>query len=488
MANADSAESLRTTSIRGALWAGAGAAGQAGVAFASFIVLSRLLGPEIFGLMALIESVLALGQQLMSSGLAEPLVQMPKADRRHSETLFWVLQGFGLAAVAAVAGAAGALAGWYGRRELAGPIAAAGVSLWLIASGQVPKALLIRNFSFARTARAAVWGDVAGATFAVALAVWGAGVWALVVQRLVAAGTEMLLLWRAVDWRPRMAWSAAAFRDVWQFSASRGLEGLLHYLDLHAPRFILGLVAGAGELGQFIFARRIIENTINVMLAPAKHAALPAFSSVQADLDRVRRGYAAGVGFTTAIVIPACAGIGLVAPVLIPLLVGPNWTPSIVLLQLLVLTAYRRAFHIWNAAVLRGLGRPGLLLGASVLRTVTIFGVMYLFLPWGAVGACVAAVVGNYLSWPPAIYFVKRVTGLGPWRQLQPGMAPLASAVVMAIAVTGLRQSLPAATPPWLTLTLLAATGTAIYIAAMWILDRTQAQEVAGLLRTRLRR
>lgn len=312
--------------------------------------------------------------------------------------------------------------------------------------------------------------------------------WALVAQRLVAAAMEMILLWQASDWWPRVAWSGEAFRDVWRFSASRGVEGILHYLDLHAPRVILGLVAGAGELGQFIFARRIIENTINVLLAPIKHAALPAFASVQTDLERVRRGYAAGVGLTTAIVIPACAGIGLIAPVLIPLIVGPNWEPSIVLLQLLVLTAYRRAFHVWNATVLRALGRPGLLLGASTLRTATILGVMYGFLSWGAVGACIAAVVGNYLSWPPAIYFVKRVTGLGVWRQLQPGAAPLAAALLLAGAVVALQQAVYSGVPSWDALAMQALAGAAVYAAALWVLGRAQVNEAVDLLRTRLRR
>jgi O-antigen/teichoic acid export membrane protein len=313
----------------------------------------------------------------------------------------------------------------------------------------------------------------------------GYGIWSLVLQRIVAAAMETGVLWLSISWRPRRIWSRAAFADVWQFGASRGLEGLLQYVDLHGPRIILGRVAGAAELGYFVLARRIIENTINVLLTPAKHAALPAFATVQTEMDRVRRGYASGVGLTTAIVIPACAGIGLVAPELIPLIAGAVWMPSVILLQILVLTAYRRAFHIWNAAVLRGLGRPGLLLYASFVRTFCILLGVYLLSPWGAVGTCVAIVAGQYVSWPIAMMFVRRITGLGVARQLRPGIAPLASVLLMAGAVTAVRVLQPAGVGPAPWVAVLIGTGVVTYGAAIWFLGREQCQELLRLVQGR---
>ena len=66
---------LRTRGIRGGIWATVNTISSALLALLNFVVLSRILGPEIFGLIAMIDASLALGQTLLETSLAESLVQ-----------------------------------------------------------------------------------------------------------------------------------------------------------------------------------------------------------------------------------------------------------------------------------------------------------------------------------------------------------------------------------------------------------------------------
>jgi O-antigen/teichoic acid export membrane protein len=348
----------------------------------------------------------------------------------------------------------------------------------------VPRALLARRFEFSKTARAGVSGEIGGGIIGVAAALSGFGVWSLVFQRVAIGLIESVVLWVAAKWRPSAVWSRRCFSDVWLFSSSRAFEGLLLFVDQQAPRILLGRVAGAVELGYFVFARRIVENTVTLLNAPIRTTALSAFSAMQTDSARVRRAYAEGVGLTTAVVFPACAGIALVAPYLVPAMVGETWNPAVVLLQLLVLASIRQSFHIWNGAVLRGLGKPQLLLVASMVRTAVILALIVILLPWGAVGISIGILAGNYVSWPIAMRYVRRVTGVSVVEQLRPGAGPALAALAMAGVLAIVRSPLEAVLPLYGTLAVLILAGAACYSAALAFLGRKQFSGLLGIVRT----
>lgn len=474
---------LRRQSVQGGAWAAAGAAGSALAGLVNFLILSRLLEPAAYGLMAMVESSLALAQRLMSSGLAEPLIQLPELTEEHSSTMFWTLQAVGIGCVAFSIAASGPIAAFFGAPGLEQLIMATSAMLYFQATSLVPSSLLARRFGFRETAQATAAGEIAGGAVAITMALAGYGVWSLVAHRIVnSACTCGVYSWKA-RWRPSWSWSGKALRSVWRYSASRGLEGILLFLDLHAPRVILGRMAGATELGYFIFARRLVENSVSLLNAPLRTAALSAFAAIQTDMPRVRRAYSEGISLTTSFMFPASVGIALVAPFLVHVLAGPNWHPAVPLLQLLILASIRQSFHIWNAALLRGLGSPQLLLGASFLRTISILLLIFLLLDHGSAGVAVAILAGSLASWPVAIWFVRKISGLGLIDQARPAQSAFRSTVVMAGAVFAVRSLVEGALPPLPALMACAVTGVLVYAGSMWILGRPEVEAIFRAVR-----
>jgi O-antigen/teichoic acid export membrane protein len=484
MQNLVETSSLREQSVQGGVWAATGAAVSSLIGFLSFLLLSSFLGPEVFGLMAMVEISLALAKRTMSSGLSEPLIQFQRLDPEHSDTLFWTLQVIALGLIAVMAGLSGAIGRFFMQEKLPVLITVASITLYIESCGLVPRALLARGFRFSDTAQAAIASELIGGFAAVAWVLSGGGVWSLVVQRLAGALVETTILWHKVTWRPRLRWSGKHFRQIWRFSGSRGLEGILVFIDQQIPRVILGRVTGPTELGYFVFARRVVENTVTIMNSPIQTTALTAFAIIQTDLNRVRRAHAEGVSLTTSVVFPACAGIALMAPYLVPPLLGENWTPSVLLLQVLVFATIRQSYHIWNTAVLRGLGKPQLVLAASLVRTVLIQVLIIFMLREGSLGTCIAILAGSCLSWPVAIGFVKRVTGTNLVSQLRPGAAPLLATAIMSIVVASLREPIATRFSSTMTPIILIATGVVVYFAGLACFGRAQLSRLAAIARS----
>jgi PST family polysaccharide transporter len=215
---------LREQSIQGGVWAGIGAAGSSFISFVSFLLLSRFLGPEAFGLMAMVEATLALASRVMSSGLSEPLVQFQNLDAEHSDTLFWTLQAASLSLVAAMIALGSTLGRFFVQEELPALIVIASIALYIESCGLVPSALLMRSFRFFDSTQATILSESIGGVVAVLLALAGYGVWSLVFQRLVAAAVNSTLIWHKAGWRPGCAGRPNVFSELWRFSGSRGLE------------------------------------------------------------------------------------------------------------------------------------------------------------------------------------------------------------------------------------------------------------------------
>ena len=158
----DELSDLHLRGIRGGVWATVDTISTAALAFMNFIVLSRILGPESFGLMAMIDASLALGQTLLATSLAESLIQFPRLRSDHKDTLFWTLEGLSGGLVLAAVLLRGAVERYFVQVGLGQMLAVTSFVLYLRATGAVPRALLVRNLRFAATMQASVLSGIAG--------------------------------------------------------------------------------------------------------------------------------------------------------------------------------------------------------------------------------------------------------------------------------------------------------------------------------------
>lgn len=465
---------LHVRGIRGGVWAAGNAIASAALAFLNFVVLSRILGPESFGLMAMIDASLALGQTLLATSLAESLIQIPRLRSEHKDTLFWTLQALsgGLVLVAILL--RGKVEQYFVQEGLGQLLAVTSFVLYLRATGAVPRALLARELRFAATTQAAITGGAVGGAIGLCLALTGHGVWSLVWLQLADAAVEVLILWRKSAWNPRARWSLRRFDELWRFSASRGLVNVLGYIDNHVPRIILGRVAGAAELGQFVFARRLLDAAGDTFLSPIKDVAMPTFAQAQADMKETQRVYCGGSRLTATVVFPAFAGIALIAPMLVPLLLGKRWIGAVPLIQLFALNACRKSFNIWNSSLLRGLGKPEWLLIGSGVKTLVTIALIVLLLPYRSIGVCLAMIIGSFVSWPLSMSFVARLTGLGQSVQIRQEAPALGAALIMVAALLVIRRPIEAHLPPWPAAAAFGAAGIGLYLAALALIGRAE--------------
>ena len=80
---------IKKKAIKGILWSVVESWGSQAISLIVFFLLTRLLSPEAFGLVAMANVFLAFMTVFLDQGFAQALIQCKKLEPEHLDTAFW---------------------------------------------------------------------------------------------------------------------------------------------------------------------------------------------------------------------------------------------------------------------------------------------------------------------------------------------------------------------------------------------------------------
>lgn len=482
----------RPGQVRGAIgWSYLLTAGRVGSSIVVTFLLAKLLGPAEFGLAALATVFVIVAQTVVQQGIFAALVQRDRLTDGHLQAAFGVLLLGGVAA-SLVAAALSPLWALANRTPGLTPICVALSPLVLVQSlAVVPEALLRRELRFrvlaGRTLLAAVLSGAAG----VALALAGAGVWALVGQQVSNALVSLVVLWARSPWRPARRLRLAGIGELWRFSAHSTSAGVAWLLGSRADVICAGIFFGPTATGIYRLAARLPDMLVDVTARSIQQVALPSLARFQHDraaftthLTRLQHvGAVAG--------LPALGVLSALADPLVALL-GTQWAGTATPLRLLCLYGAVNVFTVLLGPALQAIGQPGRLAALSWVRTVVTVSTLVVvgsLLSGGEAatqaatvaltGVGVQVVLSAVLLW----LTVRRAAGGSLRRFLLPTLPAVAATAGAAAVPLGTVRLGVADLAPLAQLAVTTAAAGLVVAVMLWLTDRP----LRGLLRERLR-
>lgn len=447
----------------------------------SVFVLGRLLRPAEFGVAALALAFGQYGDLIIDSLLTGGIIQRPQLSERALDTAFWLSLGLGAAAALGCWSAAGPLARFYERPELAGYVAALGVSALLTGASLVPRAVLARQLSLRSLSVRALASRLLAVASTIALAIAGDGAWAIIAGTLVSGLSTAILSWTAGVRRPRLQFSPAACREFLAFGWPIAGQELLWSAVNRVFPLLVGLYHGADAVGYLNFAAKLVEPVAGILGASAYRLGLPMFSALQADRPGLKRAFRSASRFSFAFVAPALVGLAAVAPDAVPLLFGNAWRPAIPIVEIFALynaVLFTRAFV---PSCITALGAPHRNL---VTALVTACAVIAGAVATQQAGITIIALVWSarlVFSFPVGIRQLSQTAQMTAGEQFQPFIGPSLACAGMFLVVRLVRHFVSglglvsfAATLP---------TGVATYLLLMLVFDRALLAQVLALVR-----
>jgi O-antigen/teichoic acid export membrane protein len=370
-----------------------------GIGLVGMVILARLIGPANYGLFNGSLMILLLLAEVACLGVPVYLVRReepPTEEVYHQAFSILLLSASVFVSLSLLASPV--LARWVEDPRSVVALQGMALILPLTVLSRPAMARLERALDYRKVAGIELMGQLAYYALALPLAWRGFGVWAPI------AGYALSQVWRLgatcgmAHYRPRWHWSRKLLREMVGYSLSYSASTWVWRLRTLVNPLVVGHYLGPEGVGYVALAIRLVEVLSFVKKATAQ-LSIAAFAKIQRDLPRLRRALQEAMGLQLLGLGPLFAGFALLAPWLIPLVYGEQWTPAVIIFPFIALSYLLNAVFSMHSSVLYVLRRNRAVVSFSSVH-VALFGGAALLLVdrFGLLGYGLAEVValGSY--------------------------------------------------------------------------------------------
>lgn len=427
--------SLKLQTLRGIWWSTIERFAVQTVSFILGLIIARLLSPSDYGVIAMLAVFIAISQTFVDSGFSTALVR--KIDRSESDnsTVFYFNIVVGLAVYVVMFFAAPFIAEFY-QTPLLTPVTRV-VSVTLIFSSfcVVQQALLTAKMDFKSQAKISLLSAIISGGVGIALAYYGYGVWALVVQTVVASLLRMVLLWVFSRWRPRAPFSKSSFRELFSFGSKLLASGLLDTLYNNAYTIVIGKLFSAASLGLYSRANQFAQFPSSNITGIIQRVTFPVLSSIQNEDERLRINYRKLIRMSGFIIFPLMIGLAAVANPLIEILLTEKWVGAVIYLQIICFAMMWFPIHAINLNLLQVKGRSDLFLRVEIIKKIIGISILCITIPMGLLAMCYGRVVSSLLALIINTYYTGKLINVGFVIQMCDLLPSLIKSLIMGLLV-----------------------------------------------------
>jgi len=463
---------LRVRTVRGLFWSAVQRTGGQAIGLAAFIVLSRLLPPSAFGVLALANVYLLVVLLFVEQGVSQAIIQRHSLSPEHLDAAFSVTLALAALLTVLTVALAGPLARVFNEPSLEPVLRWLSVTLLLSGLRATQTSILQRQLRFRELAIRTTVAESVGGVVGIAMALAGMGVWSLVGQAVARGLAGVVVLWRVSDWRPHLRFGLRPVREISRFGLPVLGDRLVWLVQGKADDLVIGLALGATALGYYSIGYRMLTYVTMLLAGTVQVVALPVLARLQKDVGRFRHAFLTMVHYMALGAFPVFIGIAFVSPDVVPVLFGPQWLPSVPVMQVLAVAGAVKLLPIATATAMVALGRPGVQLRLNLVTTaLAVLGYV------AVVGRGIVAVAAVHLAVgllviPLHAGLLDSVLNIRPAAYLRAMRSATLGVILMSAVLLPLTAVRLAPPPSLLWLALLIILGTATYVGATYGVGR----------------
>ncbi|MGB8886551.1 MAG: lipopolysaccharide biosynthesis protein [Candidatus Korobacteraceae bacterium] len=367
----------------------------------SVSVLARRIPPSAYGLVGMAVLVTNLLESIRDMGTGTALVREREMPDELASTGFWLNCATGSLVTLLLL-----LASWPAARFFHEPMVATilqflSISFFMTALGIVPMALLSRAMQFRKLALAQTLGAICGTLTAIAIALAGGKVSALVAANLVINFTTTVAVWIFAPIHLRAVFRLADARRIIAFGSHLTGSQVMNYFSRNADNVLVGRFLGSTPLGYYQMGYMLMAYPLlsfGLMLAQVVYPALANFPD---DHARFREAYLRTTRLIGLVTVPVMFGLAVTAQPFVRFFLGPRWLPVAGLLLVFaplgaLQTLYDPTLLIYNTQ-----GKTDLLFRWQIFASISYVLSFIVGLHWGIMGIATSyAIVWTVLMFP----------------------------------------------------------------------------------------
>ena len=423
------------TVLSNLIWRYAERFGAQIVTFIVTIVLARLLEPELYGAVALVNVFIVILQVFVDSGLGNALVQKKDADDLDFSTVFYANISFCVLLYVLLYCSAPFIAQFYNNNTLVPVIRVLGLIIVVSGLKNVQQAYVSRNLLFKKFFFSTLGGTLVAAFVGIFLAIKGFGIWALVAQYLLNAVIDTAILWITVNWKPKRLFSFSRLKRMFSYGWKLLATSLVNTIYDNVRSLIIGRKYSSSDLAYYNKGHQFPNLVVTNINTSLDSVLFPAMSTEQDNPVRVKEILRKSITVSTYVLAPLMIGLATTAPTVIHLLLTDKWLPCVPFLRIFCITYMFYPIHTGNLNSIKALGRSDLVLKQEIAKKTVGFSLLFISMWFGVLAMAYSMLVSSLCnqiinSWPN-----KKLLGYRYLEQIKDILPTLMLAAIMGICV-----------------------------------------------------
>jgi O-antigen/teichoic acid export membrane protein len=381
---------LSTTALRGTAWNIGAYAGASALRLLSNILLTRLLVPQYFGVMALLNATIT-GLTLFSDlGLTPNIVRSPRGDEPDFLNTAWTMQvirGIGLWICCLCLTVP--FAHFYGQPQLRAMVPVIGFSLVISSFNSTSLSILSRRIAMRELSLIELSIQAGQLIFTVIWAFLDRSVWALIGGRLFADFARLVISHFILPTqRPSFHWEPAAARELFGFGRWVFFSTALTFLASQSDRMILGKLVSLNTLGLYGIAFTLSDIPRQVIQTFCGHIVFP-FVSKLAHLPR-KEFFALVLRYRRSVLLVASVILAVVVStgdIFMAHIYDARYRDATWIVPILALGLWHTLLYNTSTSCLFAIGKPKYIVVGYLFSAIAMFSLTPVtFHVWGLVG------------------------------------------------------------------------------------------------------
>lgn len=420
------------------IWNVAQKFGTTGIQFIVQLVLARLLLPEDYGIIAIVNVFILLARILVENGLNTALVQKKDADDLDFSTVFVANLILSVLLYIVLYSLSPLIAQFFYMPELKLVIRVLSVIVLFSAVNSLQQAFIQKHMLFRKMFMSSLAGIFISGAIGIILAYSGRGVWALVFQQLINQLILTIMLFIQIKWKPSLKFSFERLKSLFSFGWKVLVSSIVTTLYNNLRTLIIGRFYSASALGFYNRGQQFPMLAVENIVSSIRTVLFPTFSLHQDNLKTIKLMMKRSISIGVYLIAPMMIGMMAIAENLVVVLLTDTWIEAVPFFQIYCIVYLFRPIFATNLQSINGIGRSDIFMKMEIIKTVVYTIVLIISIPFGVYAIALSSIVSSIFSLFIYTYPNKKLIDFGLMDQIKSSLAPLLTSIGMGVVVYSL--------------------------------------------------
>lgn len=414
------ADSIKHTAIHGTIWSFIERFSVQLVQFVITIIMARILTPTDYGLIGILTIFMSLSQVFIDGGFSNALIQKKDVSEIDYSTVFCINVGISIIIYLILYFMAPLISDYYGQSILSPILRVYSLNLIINAFAAVQKTILTIKVDFKTQSKISLSAAFISGLGGIYCAYREFGVWALVIQSLILAISNVLLTTVYFRWHLLLVFSKDSFKNLFGFGSKLLIASVISAVYDNLYNIVIGKKFSAGELGYYTRARQFPDLLSVNISGIISRVSYPILSKVQDEDERLKNIYKKYIQISSFVIFPLLMLlVGLAKPIIVVLLTD-KWIAVVPLMQILCFGLLWSGVTTINLSLLKVKGRSDLVLKLEVIKKVIAISILFISLLFNSLTAiCYGIALYSIIGVMINTYYTDKILNYGFFSQIK---------------------------------------------------------------------